>query len=109
MTWTGGSAGLDFLRLVPGLKRYLDAHKDLTLEGILTSPPARTGTLDVGYDGLAVLCKMVYDVGGLAGIRTLADAGREPGAVLDAAARVLNIPEADLDRRWRERINQLAK
>lgn len=109
MTWTGGSAGLDFLQLLPGLKRYLDAHRDLTLQSILTSPPPRTGSLDVGYDGLAVLCKMVYDVGGLAGIRTLAAAGREPGAVLGAAARVLNIPAGDLDRRWRETIDQLAK
>lgn len=109
MTWTGGSAGLNFEQLLPGLKRYLDAHRDLTLQSILTSPPPRVGTLDVGYDGLAVLCKMVYDVGGLTGIRALADAGREPDAVLGAAARVLNVPAADLDRRWREQIDQLTK
>src|SRR5207247_11306546 len=54
MTWTGGSAGLEFKALMPALKRYLDAHPELTLEGILTNPPLRTGALDVGYDGLAV-------------------------------------------------------
>ena len=59
MTWTGGSAGVDFRQLIPGLKHYLDDHPDLTLESILTDPPARSGTVDVGYDGLAVLCKMV--------------------------------------------------
>src|SRR6266581_1070622 len=52
MTWTGGSAGLDFNALLPGLKQYLDAHPGLTLESILTDPPPRSGTVDVGYDGL---------------------------------------------------------
>jgi hypothetical protein len=109
MTWTGGSAGLDFRELMPGLNHYLDAHPDLTLESILTNPPSRSGTLDVGYDGLAVLCKMIYDVGGLEGIRSLASAGREPGAVLGTAARLLNIPAAQLDRLWRDRIADLSR
>ena len=109
VTWTGGSAGVDFQQLMPGLKHYLDAHPEITLESILTDPPARSGTLDVGYDGLAVLCKMVYDAGGLAAIRSLAGAGREPRAVVTTAARLLNIPEAQLDRRWRDRIANLAR
>ncbi len=109
VTWTGGSAGLDFQQLIPGLKHYLDAHPDLTLESILTDPPARRGSLDVGYDGLAVLCKMVYDAGGLAAIRSLAGAGREPRAVVTTAARLLNIPQGQLDRRWRDRIADLAR
>ena len=88
MTWTGGSAGLAFKELMPGLKQYVDTHPELTLEGILTNPPARSGTLDVGYDGLAVLCKMVYDAGGLTAIQTLAGAGRDPGAVVTTAARL---------------------
>src|SRR5713226_4837939 len=36
MTWTGGSAGLTFKQLMPGLKQYLDAHPEITLESILT-------------------------------------------------------------------------
>src|SRR5438445_101184 len=103
MTWTGGSAALDFRDLMPGLKLYLDAHPDLTLERVVTDPPPRSGSLDVGYDGLAVLCQMVYDVGGLAGVRSLASAGRDPSAVLGTAARVLNAPHARLDRLWRDR------
>jgi hypothetical protein len=109
MTWTGGSAGLDFQQLIPGLKHYLDAHPELTLESILTDPPARRGSLDVGYDGLAVLCKMVYDAGGLAAIRSLAGAGRDPRAVVTTAARLLNIPEGQLDQRWRDRIANLPR
>jgi len=109
MTWTGGSAGLAFDELMPGLKQYVDTHPELTLEGILTNPPARSGTLDAGYDGLAVLCKMVYDAGGLTAIRTLAGAGRDPGAVVTTAARLLNIPKARLDRLWRDRIAELAR
>ena len=109
MTWTGGSAGLSFNQLMPALKRYLDAHPELTLHSILTDPPARAGTLDVGYDGLAVLCKMVYDAGGLEAIRELARAGREPAAVLAAAARLLTIREDQLDTRWRQRITQLSQ
>jgi len=109
MTWTGGSAGLAFDELMPGLKQYVDTHPELTLEGILTNPPARSGTLDAGYDGLAVLCKMVYDAGGLTAIRTLAGAGRDPGAVVTTAARLLNIPKTRLDRLWRDRIADLAR
>jgi hypothetical protein len=109
MTWVGGSAGLDFPDLMPGLEQYLDAHADLTLESILTNPPLRTGSLDVGYDGFAVLCKMVYDVGGLAGIRSLASAGREPSAILGTAARLLNVPLARLDRVWRDRVAALSR
>src|SRR2546425_81702 len=109
MTWTGGSAGLDFNALLPGLKQYLDAHPDLTLESILTDPPPRSGTVDVGYDGLAVLCKMVYDGGGVAAIRILASAGREPRAVLSTAARLLHVRDVLLDRVWRDRIADLSR
>jgi hypothetical protein len=109
MTWVGGSAGLLFKDLMPGLKQHLDAHPDATLAGILAEPPPRTGTLDLGYDGLAVLCKMVYDAGGLAGIRTLASAGREPRAVLSTAAHVLNLSEAQIERLWRARIAVLSR
>jgi hypothetical protein len=108
MTWTGGSAGLTFTQLMPGLKRYLDAHPELTLESILTDPPARVGTLDVGYDGLAVLCKMVYDAGGLPAIRGLSSAGREPRAVLSAASRLLKVSQAQLDPLWRKRVTDLS-
>jgi len=109
MTWTGGSAGLTFMQLMPALNGYLTTHADLTLASILTDPPSRTGTLDVGYDGLAVLCKMVYDAGGLAAIRELAGADREPRQVLGAAARILNVSETQLDRLWRRRVADLAR
>ena len=108
MTWTSGSAGLTFNQLMPALKGYLDTHPDLTLERILTDPPSRMGTLDVGYDGLAVLCKMVYDAGGLPAIRELASAGREPREVLGAAARILGVSESQLDQLWRLRVADLA-
>jgi hypothetical protein len=109
MTWAGGSAGLDFKDLIPGLKWYLDAHPDLTLESILNNPPPREGTLDVGYDGLAVLCKMVYDAGGIAAIRTLANAGSEPRLVLSTAAQLLSVEPANLDGLWRVRIAALSR
>lgn len=109
MTWTGGSAGLTFHQLMPALKGYLDSHPDLTLESILTDPPPRTGTLDVGYDGLAVLCKVVFEAGGLPAIRELAGAGREPREVLGAAARILRVSESQLDQLWRRRAADLAR
>ncbi len=109
MTWVGGSAGLDFKDLIPGLRRYLDAHPDLTLESIMTRPPPREGALDVGYDGLAVRCKMVYDAGGLPAIRQLASAGREPREVLGAATRLLRVSEGQLDELWRRRVADLAR
>jgi hypothetical protein len=109
MTWTGGSAGLDFEALMPALKRYLDAHATLTLEQLLADPPQRAGTLDVGYDGLAVLCAMVYQAGGLAGIRELTSAGRDPASVVGAAARVLGVGAGELDGKWRARIADLSR
>lgn len=109
MTWTGGSAGLTFDQLMPALKRYLDTHPGLTLESVLTDPPPRTGTLDVGYDGIAALCKMVFDAGGLPAIRELARAGRESREVLGAAARILKVSEGQLDELWRRRVADLAR
>src|SRR5437899_6608594 len=72
MTWVGGAPGRDFKDLMPGLEQHLDAHADITLAGILTKPPPRIGTLDIGYAGLAVVCQMAYECGGPAGIRRLA-------------------------------------
>jgi len=39
----------------------------------------------------------------------LAGAGRDPGAVVTTAARLLNIPKTRLDRLWRDRIAELAR
>lgn len=104
MTWAGGSAGLDYAGLLAGLARYLAAHPALTLEAILRNPPPRTGTLDVGYDGLAVLCDLVHRRAGLAGLRAVLGAGRTPEAVLDAAARQLGMSRAALGSAWRKSI-----
>jgi hypothetical protein len=109
MTWTGGSAGVDFKRLMPSLNRYLEAHPDLTLERLLADPPRREGMLDPGYDGLAVLCQMIYAAKGIPGIRDLTGAGREPRAVVTTAARLLGIGPSELDGRWRNRVAQLAR
>lgn len=108
MTWTGGSGGLDFKDLLPGLKTYVKAHPDLTLRNILTRPPPSVGTLDVGYVSLAVLCQMIHEQRGLAGLRAWLNAGREPGAVLSGAARALRVPTVQLDGLWRRRLETLA-
>lgn len=104
-TWVGGSEGLPFPELVPGLRRYVESHPDLTIQSVLSDPPAREGSLDVGYDGLAVLCKMVYDKGGVPAIRELAAAGVAPDSVLSAAALLLGIQPSDLDAAWRHSIH----
>src|ERR1051325_44873 len=104
MTWTGGSAGLDFTGLLPGLKAYLQTHPALTLEIVMATPPPRAGSLDVGYDGAAVLCAMVYDKGGVAAIRELVTAGPEASKALDTASRLLGVSRDDLDKLWRKRV-----
>ena len=108
-TWLGGSAGLRFHELIPPLAHYLSAHYSLTLDQIMADPPRREGSLDVGYDGFAVLCELVYAKGGLPGITALADAGRDPKAVLDTAARVIGVSREKLDEAWRERVDELAR
>lgn len=108
MTWTGGSAGLEFRELLPDLATYVAAHPDLTLRGILDVPPPRVGTLDVGYDGFAVLCDMIYRAGGIAALREWLQAGREPDQVLGAAARLLGVPTEQLDASWRRRLSRSA-
>lgn len=108
-TWLGGSAGLRFRELMPALARYLSAHYDLTLAQIMADSPRREGSLDVGYDGFAVLCEMVYARGGLPGIAAIADAGSDPKAVLDAAARIVGVPREKLDEAWRARVDALSR
>ena len=101
MTWTGGSAGLDYPELLPGLARYLSDHPALTLQNLLENPPPRVGPLDVGYDGLAVLCKMLFDRSGLSGLRVLLSAGSDPTTIVTTAAQTLGIRPAELDSLWR--------
>jgi hypothetical protein len=102
MTWTGGSAGLDYAALLPSLARYLSDHPSLTLHGVLENPPSRRGTLDVGYDGLAVLCKMLFDRAGVPGVRAVLSAGRDPGAIVSAAAKALGVSPARVESMWRK-------
>ena len=101
MTWTGGSAGLDYAELLPGLAMYLSDHPELTLQSLLENPPPRVGSVDVGYDGLSVLCKMVFDRAGLPGLRALLSAGRDPSTVVGAAAQALGVSPTELDSLWR--------
>ena len=104
MTWVGGSAGVDFDSLLPGLRAYVDKHPELTLEGVLANPPPREGTLDVGYDGMAVLCALVFERAGLEGIRALVNAGAQPTEILTAAARAAGVPRDSLNTIWRRRL-----
>jgi hypothetical protein len=104
MTWTGGSAGLDFHDLLPDLAAYVAAHPEITLRGILDAPPPRVGTLDMGYDGFAVLCDMIDGAGGVAALRDWLHAGADPDSVLGAAARLLHVPKEELDPRWRRHL-----
>jgi len=103
-TWTGGAAGLDFDGLLPGLARYVRAHPDVSLESIASDPPPREGTLDVGYDGFAVLCEMVFKKGGVQAVKSLVAAGTSVDEVLGTAARLLGLGRGDLDAAWRRRV-----
>src|SRR3989441_10399711 len=78
MTWTGGSAGLDYNQLLPGLRTYVNAHPDLTIKGILPNPPGRGGPPDGPYDTFATSCPMIHEEGGLAAVRGWVEAGQEP-------------------------------
>lgn len=101
MTWTGGSAGLSFSDLLPGFAGYLARHPEVTLDTVLMHPPAREGSLDVGYDGAASLCAMMFEKGGNTAVLELLGAGPSPAATLAGAARILNVPPAGLDSLWR--------
>ena len=101
MTWTGGSAGQRYDELVPLLAKYLLDHPDLTIEKVLRDPPQREGRLDVGYVGPAVLCKMVFDRGGVAHVRALLSAGKDPNRILSTAAQLLGVPLPKLNSLWR--------
>jgi hypothetical protein len=102
MTWTGGSAGQRYEELVRRLAQYLLEHPDVTLERILRDPPKRMGTLDVGYVGPAVLCKMVFDRGGLPHLRVLLSAGRDSDTITRVAAKLLGVPSGSLNSLWRK-------
>ncbi|HEY6785500.1 MAG TPA: hypothetical protein VI159_11135, partial [Gemmatimonadales bacterium] len=60
-------------------------------------------------DGFAALCDLIYAKSGLPGITALADAGRDPKAVLDAAAKAIGVPRDGLDAAWRARVKALAE
>ena len=103
-TWTGGSGGLDYRHLLPGLRRYLTEHPHASLASVLTDPPTREGSLDVGYDGAAVLCEMVFEKGGVAAVRRLANAGQSPEEVLSVAESILGLDRLRLETEWRAQV-----
>lgn len=100
MTWIGGSAGLRFRELVPGLAEYLENHPGVTLDTVLTQPPPREGSLDLGYDGAAMLCAMVFERGGNPAVLEMLGGGDVTG-VLGRAAHLLGLSRGELDTRWR--------
>jgi hypothetical protein len=102
MTWTRGSMGIDYPNLLPAVAQYLSDHPDLSLKALLENPPQRRGTLDVGYSGLAVLCKIVFDGAGLPGLHALCSAGNDPGMIVSTAAHALGVSPTKLDERWRK-------
>lgn len=102
MTWTGGSAGLGFRSLLPGFAHYMDQHPGTTLDTVFQHPPPREGSLDVGYDGAAVLCAMVFEHAGLRGIEALLGTGGDAEQVSTAAARIFGVPRQELDLQWRQ-------
>lgn len=101
MTWTGGSAGRDFEDLLPGLTRYLTDHPELSLQGLLEAPPLRRQGLDVGYAGLAVLCKLVFEREGLSGLRALLASGKDPERIVTTVAHRLGVSPSELNELWR--------
>lgn len=109
MTWAGGSAGLDFEDLLPDLAAYVAAHPEVTLRSIMDAPPPRVGTLDVGYDGFAVLCDMIAGAGGVAAVREWLQSGTAPDSVLGAAARLLYLRADQLDGAWRRRVESAGR
>lgn len=104
VTWAAGSVGLSYRELLPGLRSYVEAHPALTLRGLLEDPPLREGTVDPGYDGIAVLFQLVYEKQGVPAVRALASAGVAPDDILSAAARLLGIEPGDLDAAWRRSV-----
>jgi len=109
MTWTGGRTGRGFSELLGGLTDYLTGHPQITLDTVLEHPPARDGDVDVGYDGAATLCAMAFAMGGNAAVLDLLSAGGDPTATLDRAARILGVPRAGLDAKWRRWLHDLNK
>ncbi|MBL0937903.1 MAG: hypothetical protein IBJ03_03350 [Gemmatimonadaceae bacterium] len=105
-TWIGGSAGLPYTALLPGLAAWLSAHPDATLLGILTNPPRREGTLDVGYNVLAVICALAHERGGVAAVRAIMDGGPAPEDVVRTIARVFGLTPAQVDELWRGRVRE---
>jgi hypothetical protein len=103
-TWAGGSAGLSFPGLVPGLRYWLEKHPSATLRDILLDPPIREETLDVGYDALAIVCDMVFDRGGIRAIRELARAGPTADDVMRAVSRLVGMPAKDVEMAWKRRL-----
>lgn len=103
-TWAGGSGGLDYRQLLPGLQQYLKANPEASLTSALTDPPTRQGSLDVGYDGAAVLCEMVFEKGGVSAVRRLVNAGQSPQEVLSVAERILGLDRRRLEMEWRARV-----
>jgi len=95
-TWLGGTLGMDPTVTHRTFAVYLRAHPDITLNSILLESRDR-GFRPAG----AAVCEMVYEHSGIAGLKTLFNAGRTDGALKAALEEIMNETWPEVEAAWR--------
>ena len=98
-TWAGGSLGYSYRAVLEQYAAFLHEHPRITLDILIDG----TGSGDSGYrPGGALLCQLVFDVGGLTSLHTLLVQARS-GDVRHAVESATGLTWAQFAARWQAR------
>ena len=106
-TWLGGTTGMDFPTVAGRLALLLTKSPAIGLDAIMADNvtiPYGTLTLSARYPAGAVLAMMVHERAGVAGIRTLLDAGYGVGEFRQTMEQLFGVPWATIATQWRTRV-----
>ncbi len=106
-TWLGGTTGMDFPTVARSLASLLTSRPAIGLDAIMAGNvtiPYGTLTVSARYPAGAVLAMMVHERAGVAGIRTLLDAGYGVGEFKQTMEQLFGVPWATIATQWRRRV-----
>jgi hypothetical protein len=98
-TWAGGSLGYSYRAVLEQYALFVRGHPDVTLDALIDDQ----GSEDLGFrPGGALLCELVSEIRGLAGVRTLLAEARS-GDLRHAAEAATGLTWAEFAAKWRAR------
>jgi hypothetical protein len=105
-TWTSGQLSweMTFVEGAKGLSGQIAENDQITFDDIMNKRWGWQNATQYYYTTGAILCKLVYDKGGVAALKKLLDTPPDHGRLVEKVCVLLKIRTADLDKYLRKEI-----